>query len=494
VKAVTEGGLPGRAASSRCDTQFLAWETLRVERPDTSYARSGNVFVAYQVFGAGPFDVVVAPGILSNIEFGWEFESWRNYYGALASFARVILFDKRGTGVSDPVSGAPTIEERMDDFRAVMDAAGSERAALIGSADGAAMAALFAATYPGRAAALILNNPLVRARWAADYPWGTRDDPESPGSLADGWGGREAIEEQIAEDMPGRIGDEEFIRLLQSYQRLCASPTTFAKLLVLNFEVDVREALPIIRVPTLVTHVDPSRHPQARAPHLPLPSRVDESRYVAERVPGARFVELALCDPIVWAVDQREPLALFREFLTGAWQAGAWEPGEPDRILTTLLFTDIVNSTERAAQLGDARWRDLVQRHHALVRQELVRFRGREIDTAGDGFFASFDGPARALRCASAIMAGVPELGLEVRAGVHTGECEIIDGKPGGLAVVVGSRIASVASSGSVLASSTVKDLVVGSGITFEDRGEHDLKGVPGAWTLHAVVNAEPRV
>jgi class 3 adenylate cyclase len=462
-----------------------------VEKPDTSYARSGNLFVAYQVFGAGPFDVVIAPGFLSNIEFGWEFESWRNYYGALASFARVILFDKRGTGVSDPVSGAPTVEERMDDVRAVMDAAGSDRAALIGSADGAAMAALFAATHPGRTAALILNNPLVRGRWAADYPWGTRDDPDSPGSLADGWGGRQAIEEQIAEDIPSRVGDEEFIRLMQSYQRLCASPTTFAKLLTLNLEIDVREALPIIRVPTLVTHIDPSRHPQAKAPDLMFPSTVEESRYVAERVPGARFVELALCDPIVWAVDQREPLELFREFLTGAWRAGAWEPGEPDRILTTLLFTDIVNSTEQAAQLGDARWRDLVQRHHALVRQELVRFRGREIDTAGDGFFASFDGPARGLRCASAVIDAVSELGLEARAGVHTGECEIIDGKPGGLAVVVGARISSMAPSGVVLASSTVKDLVVGSGITFEDRGEHELKGVPGAWTLHAVVDAQ---
>jgi class 3 adenylate cyclase len=357
------------------------------------------------------------------------------------------------------------------------------------------MAALFAATYPDRAAALILNNPFVRGRWAADYPWGTRDDPDSPASFADGWGGREAIEEQIAEDTPGRIGDEEFLRLMQSYQRLCASPTTFAKLLSLTMEIDVREALPIIRVPTLVTHVDPSRHPQAIAPpgDALTTFRVEASRYVAERVPGARFVELALTDPIVWAVDQREPLALFREFLTGAWQAGAWEPAEPDRILTTLLFTDIVDSTERAAQLGDARWRDLVQRHHALVRQELVRFRGREIDTAGDGFFASFDGPARGLRCASAVIAAVSELGLEARAGVHTGECEIIDGKPGGLAVVVGARISSMAASGVVLASSTVKDLVVGSGITFEDRGEHELKGVPGTWALHAVVNAEPR-
>jgi pimeloyl-ACP methyl ester carboxylesterase len=307
------------------------------------------VFVAYQVFGAGPFDVVAVPGFLSNIEFGWEFESWRNYYGTLASFARVILFDKRGTGVSDPVSGAATVEERMDDVRAVMDAAGSDRAALIGSADGAAMAALFAATYPDRTAALILNNPFVRGRWASDYPWGTRDDPDSAAFFADRWGGRQAIEEQIAEDLPGRVGDAEFARLFQSYQRLCASPTTFAKLLSLSLEIDVREALPIIRVPTLVTHVDPSRHSHAIASGGDaLTTGVEASRYVAERVPGARFVELALTDPIVWAIDQREPLALFREFLTGAWQGGAWEPAEPDRILTTLLSP--TSSTRRSGR------------------------------------------------------------------------------------------------------------------------------------------------
>jgi len=466
-----------------------------VEKPDTKYARSGNVFVGYQAFGAGPFDIVVVPGLLSNIDFGWEFESWRNYYGGLASFARVILFDKRGSGISDPVSGAATVEERMDDVRAVMDAAGSERAALIGSADGAAMAALFAATYPDRTAALVLNNPLVRARWASDYPWGTRGDIDSAASFAEYATSRQAYEQYIAETIPGRVGDEQFARLSQTYTRLCGSPTTSVNQLRLNLEIDIREALPIIRVPTLVTHVDPSRHPQATAPapHDPLTHNVEASRYVAKRVPGARFVDLALTEPIVWAVDQREPLALFREFLTGAWQAGAWQPAEPDRILTTLLFTDIVNSTERAAQLGDAGWRDLVQRHHALVRQELVRFRGREIDTAGDGFFASFDGPARGLRCASAVIERVSELGLEARAGVHTGECEIIDGKPGGLAVVVGARISSIAPSGDVLASSTVKDLVVGSGITFEDRGEHELKGVPGPWKLHAIVDAQAR-
>ncbi len=462
-----------------------------MDRPEIHYARSGNVYVGYQAFGTGPFDLVVVPGFLSNIDYGWEFESWRNYYGALASIARVLLFDKRGTGISDPVLDAPSLEERMDDVRAVMDAVGSERAALIGSGDGAAIAALFAATYPERTAALILNSPIVRGRWASDYPWGSRDEADSVASFAADWATREAIEEEVAVEMPGRVGDEEFARQMASYTRLSASPTTFANLLELNLAIDVTggtldDPRPDAR--------DPPRAPSARGrgagrySTCSSRSRVEASRYVAERIPGARFVEVPPGDPVVWAVDQSEFLAVVREFLTGAWEAGAWEPAEPDRVLATLLFTDIVGSTERAAELGDARWRDLVHRHHALVRQQLVRFRGREIDTAGDGFFASFDGPARAVRCASAIIAAVPELGLDVRAGVHTGECEIIDGKPGGFAVVVGSRISSVAPSGAVFASNTVKDLVVGSGIAFEDRGEHELKGVPGAWRLHAVV------
>lgn len=459
-----------------------------MDRPSTRYARSGNVFVGYQAFGTGPFDLVAIPGLLSNIEYGWQFESWRNYYGALASFARVLLFDKRGTGVSDRVPGAPSIEERMDDVRAVMDAAGSERAALIGSGDGAAIAAVFAAAYPERTAALILITPIVRGRWAPDYPWGDRDEDSAGAAFfANGWFGYATVDEFIAAAYPGRAGDVEFARLMESYSRLCGSPTTYANHLALNRELDVRSALSTIRAPTLVTHIAPSK------PDFDLVGRpVEQSRQVAGLVPGARFVELPPNDPLVWARDQSEELALFREFLTGAWHAGAWEPAEPERVLSTLLFTDIVNSTERAADLGDARWRDLIQQHHALVRQELLRFQGREIDTSGDGFFASFDGPARALRCASAIVGGVPDLGLEVRAGVHTGECEIVDGKPGGLAVVVGSRISSIAPAGAVLASSTVKDLVVGSGITFEGRGEHELKGVPGAWTLYAVVSVEP--
>ena len=272
--------------------------------------------------------------------------------------------------------------------------------------------------------------------------------------------------------------------------RLCASPTTFTRVSELSLAIDVREALPTIRAPTLVMHVDPPGRPPADF----LSHAVDASRYVAERIAHARFVELTPGDPPLWAVDQSEVLALLREFLSGAWVAGAWEAAEPDRVLATLLFTDIVSSTERAAELGDAGWRDLVQRHHALVRQELVRFRGRELDTAGDGFFASFDGPARAVRCAFAIAGGVPELGIDIRAGLHAGECELIDGKMAGLAVHIGARVAAAATPGQVLVSSTVKDLVAGSGIAFEERGEHELKGIPGTWTLHAVVTTQQTV
>ena len=372
--------------------------------PDTHYARSGNVYVAYQAFGEGPFDLVVVPGGFSNIGYGWEFESWRNYYGTLASFARVLLFDKRGTGISDPVPGAPSAEERMDDVRAVMDAAGSERAALMGALDGAAMAALFAATYPERTAALVLNSPVVRGRWAADYPWGSRADPESAASVAGWWGNVDTVGEHVATHTPGRASDEEFVRQMAAYQRLCASPTTFTKASEMLLALDVREALQTIRAPTLVTHIDPP----GRTPGDLLARPIEASRYVAERIAHARLVELTPSDPPIWAIDQSEALALLREFLTGAWEAGAWEAGEPDRVLATLLFTDIVGSTERAAELGDAGWRDLVQRHHALVRRELVRFRGRELDTAGDGFFASFDGPARAVRCACAIAEASP--------------------------------------------------------------------------------------
>jgi class 3 adenylate cyclase len=444
------------------------------------------VYIGYQVFGDGPFDLVVAPGALSNIEYGWELESWGAFYGALASFARVLLFDKRGTGISDPIVGAPSLEERMDDVRAVMDTAGSERAALMGSSDGAAMVALFAAIYPERTAALVLNNPLIRGSWAPDYPWGAK--AEEGAEPLTSYASPEAVQTTITTLTPSRIGDEAFARWISSYVRLSASPSTRANLVRMNLEIDVRDVLPTIRAPTLVTHREaPSAQREEHYRGLLLQTGPEASRHVADRISGARFVELPPGDISPWAGDFADAVAEVREFLTSAWKAGAWEPAEPDRVLSTLLFTDIVGSTERAAELGDAQWRELLRQHHERVRKELLRFRGRELDTAGDGFFASFDGPARAIRCASAITEDVRELGLEVRAGLHTGECELIDGKIGGIAVHIGARVAAAANPGEVLASSTVKGLVAGSGFVFEDRGRHELKGIPGTWELFAV-------
>jgi class 3 adenylate cyclase len=444
------------------------------------------VYVGYQVFGEGAFDLVVAPGMLSNIEFGWEFESWRNYYGALASFARVILFDKRGTGISDPVVGVPSLEERMDDVRAVMDAAGSERAALLGTSDGAGMIALFGATYPQRTAALVLYDPIVRGAWAPDYPWGRRDETVS--FLGKDYTSREHIEANIAAHIPGRAGDEEFARMMAAYLRLAGSPTTRERLVRMNLAIDVRDVLGTIRVPTLVLQRAPSGGAgSGEVLGLSLTIPPEAGRDVAERIHAAQFIQLPATDPAVWSRDPSPVVESMRDFLTRVWDSGAWDIGEPDRVLATVLFTDIVGSSTRAVELGDARWRELLREHHDRVQTQLVRFRGRELDTASDGFFASFDGPARAVRCACAITESVRDLGLEVRAGLHTGECELIDGKVAGIAVHIGARVARSAGPGEVRVSSTVKDLIAGSGLDFEDRGVQELKGIPGEWHLFAV-------
>jgi class 3 adenylate cyclase len=450
-------------------------------KPQTRFARSGDVHIGYQVFGDGPFDLVIVPGAMSNIEFGWTLESWRDYYGAFAKFARVLLFDKRGTGISDPVAGAATLEERMDDVRAVMDAVGSDRAALMGGADGAAMVALFAATYPERAAAVVLNNPMVRGAWAPDYPWGARGDDEEETYVVT----PEGVEQEIALRMPSRRGDKQFAEWVASYMLLTASPSTSESHRRMNLLIDVRDVLGTIRAPTLVLHPPTPGGQTIRS--AVLPSDPDASRYVAQQVPGARLIELSPGDMPPWAGDPGNTVTVVRDFLLGVWEAGAWESPEPDRVLATLLFTDIVDSTARAAELGDARWRALVEQHHAAVRRQLVRFRGREVDTAGDGFFASFDGPARAVRCACSIVQDVAELGLQVRAGLHSGECELIDGKIGGIAVALGARVAATAKPGEVRVSRTVRDLVAGSGLEFEDRGPHQLKGAPGEWELFTV-------
>jgi class 3 adenylate cyclase len=445
---------------------------MRVE-PETRYARSGDVSIAYQVTGEGPFDLLQVPGFVTNVELAWQVHA--SFIRSLSSFCRLIRLDKRGTGMSDRVSGAPTLETRMDDVRAVLDAVGSERAALLGSADGGAMSILFAATYPERTWALILSTAYARRLWAPDYPWGlTEADVQSEAEFDRSWGDVQRPLEFVEATTPGL--EQESKLALATLLRQSASPGAVAALRAMNNEIDVRHVLPAIRVPTLVLN---------RAEQEPFFRR--SARYLAEQIPGARHVEIQGGEQPSYTGYADRIIEESRRFLTEVWNERAWEDAEPNRILATVLFTDIVASTAKAAELGDARWRELLDAHHAVIRRQLVRFRGTEIDTAGDGFFASFDGPARAIRCASAISKAVREVGLEVRAGLHTGECEVHDGKVGGIAVHIGARVAKEAGPGEVLVSSTVKDLVAGSGIAFLDRGVVELKGVPGEWRLFAV-------
>jgi class 3 adenylate cyclase len=447
---------------------------MRVE-PETRYARSGDVSIAYQVVGEGPFDVVRAPPFVSHVELDWQVPAIAAFLRRLVSFCRLIRFDKRGTGMSDRVSGAPTLETRMDDVRAVMDAVGSERAALFGISEGAPMSILFAATYPERTWALVLEGGFARERWAPDYPWGYREDEYQEGEAElQGWGTPEHSA-RIAQAL-APSADEGNRQALATLIRHSASPGAAAALDQMNRDIDVRPVLPAIRIPTLVMNrTDES------------PAIVKGSRYLAQNIAGARHVEIPGADHALFTADPEVVVGEIEGFLEETWGERAWEEVERDRVLATVLFTDIVGSTARAAELGDARWRDLLGEHHSLIRRQLTRFRGTELDTAGDGFFASFDGPARGIRCACAITEAVKELGLEVRAGLHTGECELLDGKVGGIAVHIGARVAEEAGQGEVLVSSTVKDLVAGSGIDFRERGSAELKGVPGEWRLFAV-------
>ncbi len=449
----------------------MGLDRLVAEQPQTRYARSGTVSIAYQVVGDGPRDLVCVSGWVSHLESGWDEPLLARFRGRLASFSRLILFDKRGTGMSDRVPDAnlPTLEQRMDDVRAVMDAAGSQRAALFGQSEGASMAILFAATYPERTTALVTFGAFACRVWHPEYPWAPT--PEQRQRVYDlvqrDWGG----DVDMSDLAPSLAHDDGFRRRLSTYLRLSASPGAALALARMNTDIDVRDVLPAIRVPTLILHRRGD-----------LDANIEEGRYIAARIPGAKFLELPGPDHLPWAGDQGEVVDEIEEFLTGIRPSP-----EPDRVLATVLFTDIVGSTERAASLGDKAWRDLLDQHHALVRRELAHFRGKEIDTAGDGFFATFDGPGRAVRCAVAIRDRLRESGLDVRAGVHTGECERMGDKIGGLAVHIGSRVAALADAGEVLASSTVKDLVAGSGIVFEDRGAHLLKGIPGEWRVFQV-------
>jgi pimeloyl-ACP methyl ester carboxylesterase len=438
-------------------------------QPETKYARSGDVSVAYQVVGDRGPNLVVVPGWISHVEYMWEEASFGPFLRRLASFARLILLDRRGMGLSDRVSDLPSIEERMDDVRAVMDAAGAERAALFGISEGGPMCITFAATYPTRTSALVLYGTLARLTVAPDYPIGSL--PAAVEAFTErmfgGWGTGVSVRAFA----PSRAGDEAFRRSWGRLERLSVSPAGMRALLRLNQATDVRHILPVVRVPTLVLHREGDRA-----------TPIAFGRYIAERIRGAKFVALPGPDHVPCVGDVDALVGEVEEFVTGVRHAP-----EADRVLATVMFTDIVDSTRRAAELGDRRWREVLDAHHVMVRQELARFRGREIDTAGDGFLTAFDGPARAIRCALAARDGARRLGLEIRAGLHTGECEVMGEKLGGIAVHVGARVVASAGPGEVLVSSTVRDLVAGSGIRFEDRGARALKGVPGEWTLYAV-------
>ena len=439
--------------------------------PETHYAKSGDCHIAYQVVGKGPLDVVFIPGFVSHVEHAWGDARLAHFYRRIASFARLILFDKRGTGMSDPVpiQQLPTLEQRMDDVRAVMDAAGSQRAALVGVSEGGPLSLLFSATHPDRTVAMVLIASFARIAWAPDYPFGTKLEPWRGllDRMEQGWGKGvllSSFARSLADDVAARAWWGRF-------QRQASSPGAAVAVMQMVYELDVRPILPAVRVPTLVLH---------RADDGLVPA--EHARYLAQQIPGARYAVLPGLDHLYFTGDADAYLDQIEEFLTGELRAG-----EPDRVLATVPFADIVGSTERAAQLGDARWHTLLDSFYGVARRQLERFRGREIDSAGDGFFAAFDGPARAIRCAMAIASGVRALGLEVRAGVHTGECEVMGAKLGGIAVHIGARVAGHAQPGEVLVSGTVKDLVAGSGIGFDERGAHALKGVPGQWNLYAV-------
>jgi pimeloyl-ACP methyl ester carboxylesterase len=435
---------------------------------DIRYTKSGHVSLAYQVFGAGDTDLVLAPGYISNLEANWEEPNYARFLERLASRFRVVLFDKRGTGLSDRIPAA-TLEERADDVRAVMDAAGAERAALLGWSEGGSYSAFFAAREPERVSHLILYASPPRILRTDDYRagWPLELFEEILAGTETTWG-TDAVAGWVN---PSGAEDVAYRRWFGHMQRLAASPSSAREMMAGLRDLDICDVLPSIRVPTLILH---------RADETWV--RVDHSRYLAEHIPGAKYVELQGGDHWPWMGDSDAVIGEIEEFVTGTRPVR-----EPDRVLATVLFTDIVDSTRRAADLGDRRWRDVLERHNLAVRQRLERFRGHEVKTIGDGFLATFDGPARGIRCALEIVDELGTLGVDLRAGLHTGECEAMNGDLGGVAVHIGARVAAKAQPREVLVSSTVKDLVAGSEIQFQDRGEHELKGVPDRWRLFAV-------
>jgi class 3 adenylate cyclase len=442
--------------------------------PDVQYAKSGDVSIAYQVIGDGSPDLVFVRGLTGDLSSSWEQPLLVRHIVDLASNGRLLMLDKRGTGLSDPVAGMPTLEIRVDDIRAVMDGAGSERAVLWTGLEGTFVGVLFAATYPERTLGLILLNPQARGTASPEYPWAPTETEwrERLSDIRANWGTQEHVLRLLRERAPALADDAEFRAWFVKDVRRSLSPGAAAAYARAMMDADVTDVLPAVRVPTMVLY-SPASRPAAD--------------YVQRRIPNATAQELPrMVGDFTWIDDQthHRTQSLVRDFVASLGRAE-----EPERILATVLFTDIVGSTHKRAEHGDRAWRDVVQRHHALVRSLLSRYRGVEQDTAGDGFFATFDGPARAVRCAIEIVEGVRALGIEVRAGVHTGEVETVDGKASGLSVVIGARVGALATPSEVLVSQTVKDLVAGSGLAFEERGEHELKGVPDRWHLYRVVD-----
>jgi pimeloyl-ACP methyl ester carboxylesterase/class 3 adenylate cyclase len=437
--------------------------------PRTRFAKNGDVNIAYQVVGEGDFDLVYVPGWVSHVEEVWREPRFSAGLRRLAAFSRLILIDRSGTGLSDPVEHLPTLEERAAEVRAVMDAVGSERASLTGVSEGGPMCAFFAASHPERTRSLVLLNTYARLHWSEETPWGISDEQHRAfiAQIEESWGDGDSARLFA----PSLKRDEAFRESWGRMERYAVSPGTARRLLDMAAKLDVRDVLSSIQVPTLVLHRSGDRA-----------TPVEGGRFLASRIPGAKLVEVPGIDHFPFVGDTEPVFQELERFLTGTHRAA-----EPDRVLATVLFTDIVDSTRRIAELGDRAWGETLERFYALVRDEVGRFRGCEVDTAGDGYLASFDGPARAIRCAQAVREGVRSLGLSVRQGVHTGECELIGGKPGGLSVHIGARVAAKAEPGEILVSRTVRDLVVGSSLHFEDRGDgHELKGVPGAWQLFA--------
>jgi pimeloyl-ACP methyl ester carboxylesterase/class 3 adenylate cyclase len=448
--------------------------TIMQQFPETRYAQSGDVSIAYQVTGSGPVDLIMTPGFVSHLDHCWEEPSFSRCLQRMAAFCRLIRFDKRGTGLSDRDAGIPSLEQRMDDIRAVMDSAGSARAAILGISEGGPMSVLFAATYPERTEALILYGTSPRSTWAPDYPWGipVEEAAADDDDVRQSWGSPEATRRLVAGWLaPEMADDERFCEWTGKLTRLGASPGAAIALRRMNRLIDVRNVLPSIHVPTLVLRRVGDQG-----------ASIEGSRYLLEHIPGAKFVELPGSAHFHFVGDADAFADEIQEFLTGERAAS-----EPDRILATVLLTDIADSTRRAAELGDQRWRQLLGDHNLIAKKAIARFRGRTIKSTGDGFLATFDGPARAVQCAFAIRQASRQLGLGIRAGLHTGEVELMGDDIGGIAVHLAARVAANAKADEVWTSRTVRDLVAGSGLVFSERGDFELKGIPGTWPLYVV-------